>query len=284
MDDQRDSGRPAARPAVEPDITIDVDRLIRWIFLIAVGAQVAVVFLDFGPNYSRWIEIGPIRRLFNVTREDALASWVGVTQTVLVAVTLWLVYSTMRITGAATWRRRGWLLMASFYTYMALDDGTKLHERLGTAAEMVRKKAGAGDGGIFDLFPSYAWQVVFLPLFGMMGLFVLFFVWREATDRNSRLFVASAIGLYIFAVSLDFVEGLEPEHSMNLYTRIAETFDMEEFTRVQFRNSTYDSLRHFSKSIEEFAEMFATTLLWTVFIRRLAAEMPSLRMRFTSRS
>ena len=40
-------------------------------------------------------------------------------------------------------------------------------------------------------------------------------------------------------------------------------------------------VRHFSKALEEFFEMFGVTLLWVAFIRNLARTTPRLSFRFT---
>ena len=66
----------------------------------------------------------------------------------------------------------------------------------------------------------------------------------------------------------------------NLYTRISEAVDFGDFTEYRFRKDPYDTLRHFSKSIEEFLEMLANTLLWYVFLRTLTQVAADVRIRF----
>jgi hypothetical protein len=43
-----------------------------------------------------------------------------------------------------------------------------------------------------------------------------------------------------------------------------------------------EALAHFSRSIEEFIEMLANTLLWSVFLLPFMRLAPDLRMRFRS--
>jgi hypothetical protein len=49
-----------------------------------------------------------------------------------------------------------------------------------------------------------------------------------------------------------------------------------------FGRSTYEALAHFSRPIEEFIEMLANTLLWSVFLLHFMRLAPELRMRFRS--
>ncbi len=49
-----------------------------------------------------------------------------------------------------------------------------IHERLGTAVETLGE-----DSRLLEAFPSFAWQILFVPLFGALGLFMLWFLWRE---------------------------------------------------------------------------------------------------------
>jgi hypothetical protein len=160
------------------DLTVDSERLVRNVLLVCLLANLAFFLLDCFVNYRGWIDISSIRRLFNTTREDGMASWFGVTQTLMVALTLWLVFVTVRQQPGSRWRQAGWLVLALFFTYMAIDDGSSLHERLGTAIENIQD-SGSGDSwaaALLDVFPSYAWQVFLLPLFGALGLFMLFFL------------------------------------------------------------------------------------------------------------
>ncbi len=268
-------------------LQVDVRRLTWTIFAVFLCLEIAWVLLDYHVNYRNRADVSAIRRLFNITREDGIASWFAVTQTFLSGLTCWVVWTVVRRQDAVRWRRIGWLVLALLFTYMAVDDGAKIHERLGTAFEVMAERAEASGeesfaGTLLDFFPSYPWQVVFLPFFGALGLFTLVFLWFELGGGLPRLLVVVAIGCFVTAVSLDFVEGLAEKHPWNLYTWIAERWDLESFTEARFDESPFDTLRHFSKSIEEFLEMLGNTLLWYVFLRRLTETAPDLRFRFTA--
>ncbi len=231
--------------------------IVRNLVIICVSLEVAFVLIDAFVNYARLSEIGAIRRLCNIAREDSLASWFGTTQTFMVGLTLWLIVVVNRSKQASKWQRTGWLVLAIFFTYMAIDDGAEIHERMGTAFKTIANSAsGDGDSGsvLKQYFPSYTWQILFLPLFGSVGIFLLIFLWSEIGGNGSRALIIAAISCFVFAVGIDFVEGLDDDHAWNLHTVIKNKYTLGNYT-----------VRHFSKSLEEFIEMLAMTLFWVAF-------------------
>jgi len=238
-------------------LTVETRNLLWVVFLSCVIFEIALVYLDLAVNWQRGSGVRAIRRLFNITREDGLASLFSVIQTLAVAVVLWLIYTVVRHKDSSTAVRRGWLVLAVFFTYMAIDDGAAIHERVGTAAD---KTAGSS----IAWFPSYTWQLVVLPLFVVMGLFVLWFVWRQLPSIQNRLRLLIALSCLGLAVGLDFVEGLD-----NGYQWLSQ--------QTGWRTTT---IAHFSKSLEEFLEMFAMTLLLIIFMSHLANISHRLTVRF----
>ena len=263
------------------DLTIDPTRVVRSVFIVCLTAEVAFLLLDYHVNYARLIDIGPVRRLANIAREDGLASWFGTAQTSFAALTLWLIYLVVRRQDTPRWRSVGWLILAMFFTYMTIDDGAQIHERMGGAYRIVQERA---DPSALAFFPTYTWQLVFLPAFGALGLFTLAFLWSELgfglSPGSSRSAVVAAISCLVVAVGLDFIDGLDRDHAWNLYARVADSYDVESFTRQRFNNSPYTTIRHFSRSVEEFLEMLANTLLWCVFLRHLTVVASDLHIRF----
>ena len=114
---------------------------------------------------------------------------------------------------------------------------------------------------MLNLFPSYAWQILFVPLFGLFGLLLLVFVWYELRDRTGLLLVV--------AVGLDFLEGLDADHPWNVYSWITSRVDLADFTAARFRHSPYSTLKHFSRALKESLEMLAMTFLWVAFLRHI---------------
>lgn len=281
-----------ADPELEAvSVQLNLPAFISLLLLACIAIEIAFVLLDYFVNYGQLTSIGPIRRMFNITREDGLASWFGITQTLLVGLTAWFIWLVRRSSaGAPRWIKIGWFIMACCLTYMAVDDGATIHERIGSTLKAIQsetpppesdieEQSATGGGGDSWWFPSYHWQVLFLPFFGAMGVFMLVFLWRELGAKKLRLYVAACIACFVMAVGLDFVEGLEPGHRLNFYSHIAERFDFESFTRARFKVSEFEAIRHFSKSIEETLEMFGMTLLWVALLTHLVRIAPQIRLR-----
>ena len=258
------------------ELQVDAARLARAVLGFCLLAEFAFVVLDYHINYGKWTETGALRRMFNIAREDSLASWFAVTQTLLIALTLWLVYAILRRSDYPRWRVTGWLVLAVFFTYMAVDDGAQIHERLGTAF----KTASVAAGNSLGFFPSYTWQLLFLPLFAALGFFTLVFSWLELREGSLRTLLAAALCLLAVAVGLDFVEGLDDDHPWNAFTWLVEHYDIDPWTRARFGSSDFNTLRHFSKSIEEAVEMAANSFLWFLFLRHLPSVTGGVSLRF----
>ena len=260
----KDGSTPAAH------LKIDARRLITVLFFVLVGTEVFFVLADAIINVGELTELSPVRRFFNITREDGVASWFAVTQTWMLGLTAAFVYMLVRAGNAARWRRVGWAIIAIFLMYMAMDDGAQFHERIGSSVSTLLDGEDADSGmGVAGFFPSYAWQLVFLPIFAAFGLFILWFLNKELQVANDKLMVMAAIGLLVLAVVADFFEGLDIEHPLNLLGWIETTWDLSEY-----------QVRHYSKSIEEFLEMLAITVLWVVFLRHLVRIAPRLELQF----
>src|SRR6185436_14077041 len=104
----------------------------------------------------------------------------------------------------------GWTIVCAFFAYMALDDGSGLHEALGTAFEEAYRQAPAGASAwLLSVFPSYAWQILFARLLAAGGAFTLWWSWRRMRDARLRRCVVVALACLVLAVGLDFVEGME---------------------------------------------------------------------------
>lgn len=232
--------------------------LFAWVvFLGCLIVELALVYLDLTINWWQWSDSGPIRRLFNTTREDGLASWFAVSQTLVVALVAWLLFTILLHQNTTVWRRAGWLIIALFFSYMCIDDGAMVHERLGSAFKETTDAAG---------LVTYAWHYVLLPFFVGMGVFILAFLWREMPVVRARLMILAALGCFGLAVGMDFVEGMDDG-----YRVLVDATGWKPAT-----------VRHFSKSLEEFLEMVGMSLFLAAFIGHLAAVAPSLQVRFVN--
>lgn len=259
-------------------LSIDTGACLRGMLTFCVSVELLLFTLDYHVNMAGGSDSYPIRRLFDTASEDSLAGWFSIMQTALIAVTVWLVWAVVRQQGSRS-QQRGWAVLALFFTYMALDDGAFLHERVGTWFDTAGRASPLGSW-MLELFPSYRWQLVFMPLFATMGVFVFVFLLRELRGWKPKTVVFIALGFLATAVFMDFFEGLEPDHPLNPYTALTNAWHLDYWTARTFDQSPYDTLLHFSRSFEECLEMFAMTLLWIVFLQHLARVADGFQLRF----
>ncbi|MGE4133704.1 MAG: hypothetical protein AB7F86_18855 [Bdellovibrionales bacterium] len=233
------------------ELQLDSKKLSGQMFAALLGGELLLVLADIFINHNKLIPIGSVQRLFNVAREDSLAACFSWIQCLAVGMVIWLIY--LRV------RKTGWAVIAAFFTYLAVDDGAKVHERIGTAVKTVLR--GAADDDVKSdpsLFPSYTWQIVFVPLFAGMGFYILHYIWREARSARIRWLVFAGLACYGTAVGLDYIEGLDKG-----YDTVASIMSLNP-----------KAVSHFGRVIEEFLEMFGTTFFLIGFGEQFAAVSP----------
>ncbi|HHO51435.1 MAG TPA: hypothetical protein ENK18_11305 [Deltaproteobacteria bacterium] len=236
-----------------PEIQINAVTLIRRGFIALIGLELWMGLMDFTFAYMRLSSQRVVQRLNNLAREDGVGTWFASSQALLVGLVLFGLAS-------LSWRpeRRealGWGLLASFFTYVSMDDALSFHERVGGAL----RRATYADGA--EWFPSYSWQLMFGPLFGAMGLFMVWFLARRLAP-NLRPWLAIALSCFVLAVGLDFVEGLD-----EAFASIADVVGVSEYT-----------VSHGSKVTEELLEMAGTTSFLAMFSLQLVASLGGRRI------
>jgi hypothetical protein len=252
-------------------------RAISTLLFGMIWAGVMVVVLDVWLHLGGGITSPDLAGWFDAASERGLGSWLSVTQTVLLAVTLWAVAAVVRQSGAARARVAGWVVLAAFVSYLALDDGTRLHERVGAAFE----DSAASERGIGAAFPSYYWQLVLGPVFAGMGLFMAVFLWREFRGSGLWAYVGGAFALLVTAVGLDFVDGLADGHPLDLYGHVGSLAAVEARALAWFDLSGPAAILHLSRIVEESLEMAAMTLLWVAFLTHLTRLVPGVALTWT---
>jgi hypothetical protein len=220
------------------------NKVLLKIFIYCLTIEIGFVIFDLTVNWMRWSDSGAIRRMFNITREDSLASFFAVFQTIVVAAVCWIIlFIIQRIKTKSNYTKAGWLTLAIFFSYMAIDDGAMLHERIGT----VFKHASESE------LISYGWQIVIAPLFVVMGCFLFLFLWKHNPDRRQKLWLCAAIVCLGSAVCIDFIEGMPVGFNW-----------ISSFLQLPVK-----TVSHFSKSIEEFLEMLGMTFFLILTIQYL---------------
>ena len=242
-------------------VNLDVDRLALYIFIFCITFEVFLVILDLFINYGQVTTISAIRNLSNIAREDSLASWFSSTQTLLVGLTVLLIALLHQQSKSPRIVTIGWFAVSLFFFYLAVDDGAEVHERLGTAFTLMSENQSDNTSLLYSaihVFPSYTWQLLFLPILSFLTLTLLIFLAFQF--RNSRLMalIIFALLCLVIAVGLDFIEGLAENHPWNIHSRIRENLVLDKYT-----------VSHMSKSLEEFLEMLGFTFFWVAFISYL---------------
>ena len=253
-------------------------RVMPFIIGICVGLEILFVLLDASANLKEWGVSGPIKRLFNIAMETTIPTWFSVMQVAVVGAIVGLIALLKR--GRKNESRRiwmGWMAIAVFFVYMSLDDGSMLHERVGSALRSdsaisnVVDDSGehGGTNKIVPMFPSYSWQLVLMPFFALFGLYMFLFLWRELGPGEFKWLVAG-LACYAAAVGLDFVEGFDHNgNAWNMYPGIAATCGLDSPT-----------VRHVLQSLEEFLEMLGTTAFLGLFLNHLMLSAGEIRISF----
>lgn len=168
---------------------------------------------------------------------------------------------------------------AGFFTYLAIDDGAQVHERLGTVFRALSEQR---DPSALTFFPSYAWQLLLGPVFVAFGLGMAVFLWRELSDWISFGLVFWALTCLALALGLDFLEGLAPENPWKPYEALGSRPAVAQWAHDRFGVVGVDTIDHFARSVEEFLEMLGMTLFWVAFLRQLTSVTPEIRVRLVS--
>ena len=225
------------------EISNDGAKLVRRVVLVCVACEVLLLLLDLSLSFSRLLPWRRLRHLFNIAREDGLATFFASTQALLVAVAVALIAWLLRRDGARPRRVLAWLALASSFAYLAVDDALGIHERVGSAAQ-----GALGDNpNALAAYPSYFWQMVYAPIFGAMALLLVWLPWTPLRRSGGLALLLGGLACFVVAVGLDFLEGLDTAHAA-----IAASVGASQRT-----------VGHLLRALEEELEMLGTTaLLW----------------------
>lgn len=139
---------------------------------------------------------------------------------------------------------------------MAADDGAMLHERLGSTFAMMAEESSSSDTFYFlNSFPSYTWQILILPFYIAIGIYMLIFLWKIFRLNMMMYKILLAFSFLAIAVILDFIEGIDSDSPFYIYDYFVNLFNVDLY-----------SVEHFSRDIEELLEMMGITLFLAVFI------------------
>ncbi|MFO7986526.1 MAG: hypothetical protein R6U38_11740 [Desulfatiglandaceae bacterium] len=249
------------------EYTIKSDRLILWIVVFGLAVELAFILLDLIFTYTQWIPVIELRKIFDMTRERSVGTWLSTTLSFFAGLTLLVIFFMVREGGAPKRETISWLILALFFIYMSVDDCAFIHERSG---DFVKRMVSYGTlpfglSIIVARFPTYYWQLIMGPFFAAMGLFMLCFLWKRfRVDRLRKYVILSLLGLGS-AMFLDFVEGIS-----RVVKKLAMITGMSERSVV-----------HILRLTEESLEMVSMLLLLFAFLSYLAIMLKNKRIRIS---
>jgi len=240
--------------------TIDADKLIRVLFISCVSIELFLVCSDYIFNYIDVFDELYIRRIWNMAREQSIPTWFSSIQTQLLGVTVICigVIQQKRLNKITYW---SWIGIGIFFLWIGIDDFAEIHEKLGGALERLAtdsEQEQTGLTGILLKNPSFSWHTFVAPFFALVGAAITAFLWLQFRALKLFKYVFFGFGCWVVSQGLDFIEGLDDIDIF--YTSIQTYIGVDEEYFVP----------HTFKVIEEFLEMFGTTLLWVGFLNYLA--------------
>jgi len=199
-----------------------------------------------GESISPWL-----RRQLDLTREGNLPTAFSVALLALAAgLAVLRARHALRQAGQGG-TAAGWAVVACFFAYLAADDALGIHEQVATAwAHATRARPESTLAEWMLSYPSYHWQILFLPLFGSMALFLLLFL-PHRLDRSGWLLFLAGMACYLLAGAMDFIEGAGPA-----FEAIRHLLEPALDSR---------QVRHLMRAYEEAVEMLGTVLICAAF-------------------
>lgn len=220
--------------------------------------EINLLLLDLVFNWQGLINYQPIRQLFNMELEASLANWISSLVYLSVGIAAWLIVLKEKYINKKNLNAFFWLIIALGFTYLAADDGAGIHERIGTTLKLLHDRNSWNPEyirlhWIIKNFPSYYWQVVFVPVLAIFSIFSFIFFARVLNSKKLLFFIFLAFLIMAFAQCLDYLEGIHYS-----YKFLQDSLGF-----------TYKGLRHFFKIFEEFLEMCGMNIILGVFMAYL---------------
>jgi len=241
----------------EPIQTIDMQRLIKIIFISCIAIEVLLIISDYVFNYLDIFDEKSIRRIWNIARENSIPTWFSSIQAQVLGVTVFLI-AIVQAPHISRFKMWIWILIGMFFLWIGIDDAAEIHEKLGGALERMANKDSGMITGFWLKNPSFPWHTFIAPFFALCGLGILVFLSATFWRLNLIHYLVLGFGCWAIAQSLDFIEGLD--EAEQLYEWIQESLDIKREYAVT----------HTFKVVEEVLEMFGTTLLWIGFLHYFA--------------
>lgn len=218
-------------------------RTLSWyLWLVCCGLVVCDSVLTFHDVTGYYV----FHRVFDMTREESIPNWYASILLFCIGLTSLLIYVVQRGEGVRRSDASPWLFFSGFFTFLSMDDGAKIHERLGS---FFRELTEEGEGifwvfqDVLDSASTYSWQVFVLPVFLFVGFFMLLWGYQHVRNPETQRWVIFGSVCIALAIGVDYFEGLVDNEVVSL--------DGRAFSE--------DTIAHYQRVIEEFLEMSGFT-------------------------
>lgn len=238
-------------PDRQVSIHIDFGFKLANLFAILVGIEVLFLLIDMIVTCCGLVTHPKLRLLLDITYEANIPTWFSSTQALVTGIVALLV-GQIRSKQSERKLAKGWYLTGGFFIYLGIDDAAQIHERVSTFINDAVKDSGGNAfiSAIMDLLPSYHWQLFFLPVFILVGVFMTWFLYHEFKHKSALPVFFAAMSCYAVAVGLDYIDGIPGNY------RVAQ----------EYLSFSTKEMVHLSRAIEEFLEMLGTTLFMMSFL------------------
>lgn len=212
-------------------------RMFWYLWLVCCGLVVCDSVLTFHDVTGYYV----FNRVFDMTREESIPNWYASILLFCIALTCAVTYTIQR---RRVDRRDAlpWVFFAGFFTFLSMDDGAKIHERLGS---FFRELAEEGDG-VFTVFQTvleaastYSWQIFVLPVFLFFAFFILLWGFNNISVRETHRWILLGGFFIAIALGLDYFEGLVDNGVID----------------IEGRPLSVNTIEHYQRVLEEFSEM-----------------------------
>jgi hypothetical protein len=237
--------------------TIDMQKLIKIIFISCIAIQVLLIIFDYIFNYLDIFDDKSIRRIWNIARENSIPTWFSSTQAQVLGMTVFLI-AIVQAPYISRLKMCIRLLIGMIFLWIGIDDAAEIHEKLGGALERMANDDSGMFFGLLLKNPSFPWHTFIAPFFALCGLGILIFLSTTFWRLNLFHYLVLGFGCWAIAQSIDFIEGLDDIET--IYQWIQASLEIEREYAVS----------HTFKVVEEVLEMFGTTLLWIGFLKYFA--------------
>ena len=206
-------------------------RKLSWyLWLVCCGLVVCDSVLTFHDVTGYYV----FYRVFDMTREETIPNWYASILLFCIALTCVLTYAIQRLR-VERHEAAPWLFFGGFFAFLSMDDGAKIHERLGS---FFRELAEEGDG-MFTIFQplleaasTYSWQIFVLPVFLFCAFFILLWGFNNISVRETHRWIILGGFFIAIALGLDYFEGLVDNEVVDLEGRALSAYAIEHYQRV----------------------------------------------------